>query len=131
MGTRSRFGIVQEDGSILSVYHHWDGYPDWLGNHLVQNYNTPEKIRAVMADGDMSTLQSSHDWNRNELNPPRPLYYKERGENCPAQVSGNKLNFFALTNDCGGEYMYLFENGKWTCYDNDGTVVMIPPNIIT
>ena len=127
MGTRSRFGIVQEDGSILSVYHHWDGYPQWLGVHLVNNYNTEEKIRAVMADGDMSTLESSQDWNRKDLNPKRPLYYKERGENTPATVSGNKYHFFNLTRNCGGEYAYLFENGKWTCYEaNNLDEVAIP-----
>ena len=27
MATRSRIGIELKDGSILSAYHHWDGYP--------------------------------------------------------------------------------------------------------
>ena len=31
MSTNSRIGLRLEDGSILSVYHHWDGYPEWLG----------------------------------------------------------------------------------------------------
>ena len=30
MATRSRIGIVLKDDSIRSVYHHWDGYPEWL-----------------------------------------------------------------------------------------------------
>ena len=34
MATRSRIGIELTDGSILSAYHHWDGYPQWLGRIL-------------------------------------------------------------------------------------------------
>ena len=34
MATRSRIGIELNDGSILSAYHHWDGYPQWLGRIL-------------------------------------------------------------------------------------------------
>ena len=32
MGTRARIGLELKDGSVLSVYHHWDGYPEWLGH---------------------------------------------------------------------------------------------------
>ena len=31
MATRARLGYVLSDDSIVSVYHHWDGYPEWLG----------------------------------------------------------------------------------------------------
>ena len=41
MATRSRIGLQLADGAILSVYHHWDGYPEWLGVMLEKNYNTP------------------------------------------------------------------------------------------
>ena len=37
MGTRARIGILLPDDSILSVYHHWDGYPEWLGVTLVEH----------------------------------------------------------------------------------------------
>ena len=33
MATRSRIGIELKDGSILSAYHHWDGYPTVVGSH--------------------------------------------------------------------------------------------------
>ena len=36
MSTRSRIGILREDGSILSAYHHYDGYPEWLGVTLTR-----------------------------------------------------------------------------------------------
>ena len=44
MSTRARIGLLQDDLSVLSVYHHWDGYPEWLGVTLKEQYNTKEKI---------------------------------------------------------------------------------------
>ena len=45
MATRARLGYVLSDDSIVSVYHHWDGYPEWLGVTLNEQYNTDEKVR--------------------------------------------------------------------------------------
>ena len=44
MATRSRIGLQLADGNILSVYHHWDGYPQWLGVTLNEKFNTREKV---------------------------------------------------------------------------------------
>ena len=70
MATRSRIGIELQDGSILSSYHHWDGYPSWLGRILEANYNTKEKVSALIDGGDMSSCwndtvwQRSHRWSK-------------------------------------------------------------------
>ena len=48
MSTNARIGIKLEDGSILSAYHHWDGYPEWLGVTLKEQYNTKEKVRELI-----------------------------------------------------------------------------------
>ena len=50
MATRARIGLKLEDGSILSVYHHWDGYPEWLGVTLKERYNTKEKIAELISE---------------------------------------------------------------------------------
>ena len=42
MATRARIGLKLEDGSIISAYHHWDGYPEWLGVTLKEHYNTKD-----------------------------------------------------------------------------------------
>ena len=54
MGTRARIGLRLSDDSILSVYHHWDGYPSWLGRILESHYNTKEKVEELIDGGDMS-----------------------------------------------------------------------------
>ena len=44
MATRARIGLQLADGNILSVYHHWDGYPQWLGVTLNKKFNTRERL---------------------------------------------------------------------------------------
>ena len=52
MATRSRVGIELKNGSILSIYSHWDGYVEWAGRILKTHYNTREKV-ASLIDGGM------------------------------------------------------------------------------
>ena len=63
MSTRSRIGILLPDDSILSVYHHWDGYPEWLGVCLNQHYNTYEKVTELIDGGDMGSCYSDNEYN--------------------------------------------------------------------
>ena len=60
MSTNARIGIKLEDGSILSAYHHWDGYPEWLGVTLNKQYNTKEKVRELIDGGNMSSCWSDN-----------------------------------------------------------------------
>jgi hypothetical protein len=52
MATRSRIGIQLKNGSILSVYHHWDGYPQWLGRILRTHYNSRSLAEELIDGGD-------------------------------------------------------------------------------
>ena len=90
MATRSRIGLQLADDSILSVYHHWDGYPQWLGVTLKAKFNTFEKVAELIDGGDMSSCDSNDDWDRKELGETRPLYYNERGEKTEPRLD---LNF--------------------------------------
>lgn len=105
MATRSRIGLELSDGSILSAYHHWDGYPEWLGRILRTHYNTKEKASELIDGGDMSTC-----WDDNN----QPEYYSARGEDCPPRLDANIYDYVAD----GEEYAYLYNlNGEWVCYD--------------
>ena len=114
MGTRSRIGIQLNDDSILSVYHHWDGYPSWLGRILNTHYNTREQVEELIDGGDMSVCWTNERWD-NPLNEEYgPQYYSQRGEDCPPRLDTN-LNEY-LSN--GEEYAYVFtQNNEWVCYD--------------
>ena len=75
MATRSRIGLQINDEAILSVYHHWDGYPEWLGVTLREKFNTREKVAELIDGGDISCCDSDSDWDRTDLETSRPLYY--------------------------------------------------------
>ena len=84
MGTRSRIGIELQDGSILSAYHHWDGYTSWLGRILETHYNTKEKVAELIDGGDMSCCWTDTVWGKDRTDGKKygPEYYSDRGENC-------------------------------------------------
>ena len=104
MATRARIGLELKDGSVLSVYHHWDGYPEWLGRILKTHYNGKSLAAELIDGGDMSTC-----WAENK----EPEYYSARGENCPPRLDNNLEEFFSDNE----EYSYIFRNGEWVCYN--------------
>ena len=112
MATRSRIGLLIGDESVVSVYHHWDGYPEWLGVFLRKHYTTKEQISELLDGGDISCIDSDTDWN-NDKCEPHVLYYNARGEDTEPRLDLNEYDFF---ND-GEEFAYIFDDGEWTCYD--------------
>jgi len=101
MGTRSRIGIEMPDHSVVSVYCHWDGYPEFNGKHLVQKYLNREDVQELIDGGSMSSLRTRTTWeNGSSLKDengeyifdsegfmmhendrdPQPLYHSERGD---------------------------------------------------
>ena len=125
MATRSRIGIELSDGSILSVYHHWDGYPTWLGRILNTHYTTREKVEDLIDGGDMSSAWTNCGWN-NETRPKGPMYYSERGEDCPPRLDKDMEEFFSV----GEEFSYIFRNGNWFAYDMHQFEDMVAPEPI-
>jgi len=124
MSTRSRIGILLPDDSILSVYHHWDGYPEWLGVTLEEHYNTYEKASELIDGGNMSSCYSDNEYDYEKQafvkRDPRPEYYTDRGEkledNAP-KISKDLEEYIDHANNCCGEFAYIFEpNNEWVCY---------------
>ena len=114
MGTRSRIGL-QLEGQIISAYHHWDGYPEWLGVTLNKKFNTRELVEELIDGGDMSCCDSDSDWDLNKCEP-HVQYYSLRGEDCPPKMSESLTEYLDLAEKTDGEYAYVFD-GTWTCYE--------------
>ena len=113
MATRSRIGLQLADGAILSVYHHWDGYPQWLGVTLNEKFNTRDKVAELIDGGDISSCDSDTDWDRKECKP-HVLYYNARGERTEPRLDLNVDDYF----DGGEEYAYIFTlDHTWECYE--------------
>ena len=129
MATRSRIGLLIGDESVVSVYHHRDGYPQWLGVHLRQNYTTKEKISELLDGGDISCIDSDTNWNLEQCEP-HVQYYNDRCENTEPRLDMTVEDYL----DNGEEYAYLFENNEWVCYDLHKTKpqrVDIPLAVVT
>ena len=135
MGTRSRIGIQLPDYSVVSVYCHWDGYPEGNGKTLVEHYQNREDVQELIDGGGISSLRTRGDWNHSSAlrdengeyisdaagyltyendRDPQPLYYTERGEEI--EVCHTSFDEF-VSGDCGEEYAYLFDlNDNWKAY---------------
>ena len=138
MGTRSRIGIQLADDSILSIYQHWDGYPEWTGRILKTHYNTKEKVAELIDGGDCSCIWTKDRWTGKQIAPYvteqkeseeyGPQYYSGGNEDCPPRIDSNLTQFI----ENGEEYGYIYHKGEWTCYntrtwdDNYGKQETIP-----
>lgn len=56
MSTNSRIGIVNADGTVTSIYCHWDGYLTHNGLLLASFWTEPKKIAELMQIGNISSL---------------------------------------------------------------------------
>ena len=114
MSTRSRIGLELSDGSVLSAYHHWSGYPEWLGRTLKTHYNAKSLAEELIDGGDMSSCWTDERWDDSGVRGVYgPQYYSQRGEDCPPRLDAN-LNEYLSD---GEEYAYIFRNGEWVCYN--------------
>ena len=115
MATRSRIGLQLADGNILSVYHHWDGYPQWLGVTLNEKFNTREKVAELIDGGDISCCDSDSDWNLNKVEN-HVQYQNDRGDNTEPRLDSNFDEYVKQ----GEEYAYVFTlDHVWECYAID------------
>ena len=103
MGTRSRVGVMH--GTVCkSVYCHYDGYLEYTGKLLLENYDSAT-ANELVARGDNSGVQVTV----NSMN-----FYSERGEtNVSWQVAHNFEEFLEQVDNCGGEYYYIMRDGEW------------------
>lgn len=114
MATRGRIAIELKDGSVLSIYSHWNNSPEHNGCILRTHYNTREKVEALVDLGDISALWTNVGWNNETLPETGPLPYSSRGEDCPPRLDANKYDYLAE----GEEYAYIYTlNNEWVCYN--------------
>jgi len=125
MATRSRIGIQLKDNSVLSVYHHWDGYPEWLGRILNTHYTSRDKVAELIDGGDMSSCWTNERWGgvneyggqmKEETTEYGPQYYSQRGEDTPPRYDDDIFDFLKKENN--EEYAYVWTvNNEWKCLD--------------
>ena len=95
------------------MYCHYDGYPEFNGVKLVENFNTRTAVTELIDGGDISCLWTNTGWNNEVLPTTGALYYSSRGEDIPPSLD-NTLDEYLKD---GEEYAYLYRDGEWVCYD--------------
>lgn len=112
MATRSAIA-VQSGDSLRAVYCHWDGYPSHQLPILTKRYNNAKLAAALIAPGDISSLETSENWQRQPLPRSRPLYYHERGDaNVSPRSFANLSDLAQWADGCNCEHVYYYQPRK-------------------
>jgi hypothetical protein len=115
MATRSRIAIEREDGSVKSIYCHFDGYVDGVGKVLFEHYDK-EKLEKLIELGDISVLGTSTE---NTI-----AYHRDRGEDLHTTSYLNVEGLFELGFGSSVEYVYcLTKDGIWLVNEQGSSTV--------
>lgn len=103
MSTRSAI-IMKTDTGYAGIYCHFDGYLENNGDLLYHHYQDPEKVAALIALGDISSLDTTIK--------DTVAYARDRGETGTEATTGDTWE--AVADGIGHNgYVYVFEGGKW------------------
>ena len=136
MATRSRIGIEKADGTIRSIYCHWDGYPAYNGRILLENYTNREKVEGLIALGDISVLGKElapgegveHSFD-NRSPGVTIAYPRDRGDVFNQPRENFSLEGFA--NSEFGEFGYVFtKENKWKLIRGKNRITDLTPEIV-
>lgn len=123
MATRSTIALEFADGTVAQVYCHWDGYLDYNGKILQENYTNPFILRDLIDLGDLSSLGpkigTKHDFdNPYDLGTPEytdwtmtkknmcTFYGRDRGENDVQARYFKNFDEYVAQGQCE-EYNYI------------------------
>jgi len=105
MATRSRIAIEKQDGTVDSIYCHFDGYVDGVGKILFNHYDK-EKLEKLIELGDISVLHESTE--------DTVAYHRDRGEDLHTTSYLSVEGLFELGFGSSVEYVYcLTKDGIW------------------
>lgn len=127
MSTRSLIGLLSENKKdIKYIYCHFDGYLEGVGNTLATFYKDIEKVKKLIALGDLSILEEKVD---PDPNYPHSFdgrydgsggcqedvclaYGRDRGETGVEAKITTIDEYENLAKGCWVEYIYLYVPGK-------------------
>ena len=104
MSTNSLVAYLNEDGSVVSSYVHYDGYATGVGEMLLENYNSDKCARDLAttlgyASSLSETVAASHE---------------DRANSDEAETYESYEDFEEYIRECSHlEYVYVWKNGEW------------------
>lgn len=105
MSTRSWI-FNEADGACRGVYCHFDGYPEYTGKVLLENYNK-NNIGKLLDLGDLSSLDTTLE--------TCTAYHRDYGEDmAPNMVFDSPAEILKKAHKSDPDYVYLLnKNGVW------------------
>ena len=105
MATRSRIAIENQDGTVISIYCHWDGHLETNGKILFENYDR-EKTEQLIALGNISSLKPTIE--------DTEAYYRDHNEDLIQKLYLDVEDLFENGFNSGEEYVYcLTKDNIW------------------
>lgn len=121
MATRSSIAMIYKDGTVGAHYCHSDGYLSYNGEMLYEYYKDVDKVKELIALGDMSSLDI-------EVSPPKGkkhsfdnpdngvcvFYGRDRGEsNVETQKYDSLETYLEKGNFQEYDYVFKEKNAQW------------------
>ena len=128
MSTNSLVGYLNEDGTVVTSYVHYDGYATGVGEMLLENYNTDKCARDLAstlgyASSLAKTVAESHEDRANSDEPEVFEDYHEFEEYIRENSHLEYVYVWDSTKVVGGKWLVAsWENTKkkvhnGTCFD--------------
>jgi len=102
MGTRSNIAYERPNGQVVVAYCHYDGYPEYNGVILNENYNTPQKAEELANQGYFVALKPNlkDSLERGGTSKEAPMIY-------------HSLHSYLNDIQWDIEWIYIFKRGQW------------------
>tara|TARA_Y100000593_G_scaffold33771_1_gene66321 strand:- start:495 stop:1046 length:552 start_codon:yes stop_codon:yes gene_type:complete len=107
MSTRSYIAVEQPNKQVHSIYCHFDGYLEGVGNHLLKYWNSEELANKLISFGDISSVPSSTD----EIEMSEQAYDNENGKASEHATEYHMIT--GLNGDIFIEYIYIWKDESW------------------
>ena len=125
MATRSLIGIKLDNNIIKTIYCHWDGYPAYNGELLINKYTSPAAVLGLMELGDLSSLA--------ETPAGCTAFHRDRNEPYDMvearDIDQNEL--VTAASDYGVDYVYVYNDEcEWECSRLDYAGTLVPIEIL-
>ena len=119
-GTRGQFGKIYKSGEIVSVYTHYDSYPENMLSKIKRSYKNGKDVDTILSKGDNSGL---------ELDINNMNFYGDVRSMKPMTGKVKDIQKYVETaDDQGAEYIYLFDerDSKWYMVEVSGDKKLVP-----
>ena len=125
MSTHCFIGVTQENNQLDNpqveyIYCHLDGGPQGVGETLQENYQDEQKIRGLIALGDLTclgpTLENIRMEIQDDFTPCTTARRRDQHmpwEKCQPMTVGSVQDFWALLPASNVDYQYLYDQGSW------------------